>query len=63
MELGDTAIAALVTGKVPLTAKTVVHYSALPTREAVTFLANASADFDGICSSSPSDQGAIIGSR
>ncbi len=63
MDNGNTAITALVTRKVPHIAETVVHYSALPTREAMTHLANASADFDVISASSAPGQVSISGSR
>lgn len=46
MENGDTAIAAIITGNVPLVAKTVIHYTSVSASKAVTILGKALDGFD-----------------
>ncbi|KPF64257.1 hypothetical protein [Porphyrobacter sp. AAP60] len=46
MENGDTAIAAIITGNVPLIAKTVIHYTSVSASKAVTILGKALDGFD-----------------
>ena len=46
MENGDTAVAAIITGNVPLIAKTVIHYTSVSDSMAVTILGKALDGFD-----------------
>lgn len=48
MESGDTAIAAIITGKVPLIAKTVIHYTSVSNSKALTILGRALDGFDTV---------------